>query len=61
MTQVTYAVMQRKSFGNTQCPITRSLERVGEWTVGRFVESTDDACVGGGVTVIAPKVAGLVA
>ena len=31
------------------------------WTVGRFVESTDDACVGGDVTVIAPKVAGFVA
>jgi DNA-binding HxlR family transcriptional regulator len=23
--------MQRKSFGNMQCPIARSLERVGEW------------------------------
>jgi DNA-binding HxlR family transcriptional regulator len=23
--------MQRKSFGNQQCPIARSLERVGEW------------------------------
>jgi DNA-binding HxlR family transcriptional regulator len=23
--------MQRKSFGNLQCPIARSLERVGEW------------------------------
>lgn len=30
------------------------------WTVGRFVESTDDAYVGGDVTVIAPKVAGFV-
>ena len=29
------------------------------WTVGRFIESTDDAYVGGDVTVIAPKVAGL--
>src|SRR5262245_59246524 len=26
------------------------------WTVGRFIESTDDAYVGGDVTVIAPKV-----
>jgi membrane fusion protein, multidrug efflux system len=31
------------------------------WTVGRFIESTDDAYVGGEVTVIAPKVAGLIA
>jgi membrane fusion protein (multidrug efflux system) len=31
------------------------------WTVGRFVETTDDAYVGGDVTVIAPKVAGLIA
>ena len=31
------------------------------WTVGRFIESTDDAYVGGEVTVIAPKVAGFIA
>jgi membrane fusion protein (multidrug efflux system) len=31
------------------------------WTVGRFIETTDDAYVGGDVTVIAPKVAGFVA
>src|ERR1700685_2861457 len=31
------------------------------WTVGRFIESTDDAYVGGEVTVIAPKVAGDIA
>src|SRR6202049_549687 len=31
------------------------------WTVGRFIESTDDAYVGGEVTVIAPKVPGLIA
>jgi membrane fusion protein (multidrug efflux system) len=31
------------------------------WTVGRFIQSTDDAYVGGDVTVIAPKVAGFVA
>jgi membrane fusion protein (multidrug efflux system) len=31
------------------------------WTVRRFIESTDDAYVGGDVTVIAPKVAGLIA
>jgi membrane fusion protein (multidrug efflux system) len=31
------------------------------WSVGRFIESTDDAYVGGEVTVIAPKVAGLIA
>ncbi len=31
------------------------------WTAGRFLESTDDAYVGGDITVIAPKVAGIVA
>ncbi len=31
------------------------------WMVGRFMESTDDAYVGGDVTVIAPKVAGFIA
>jgi len=31
------------------------------WTVGRFIESTDDAYVGGDVTVIAPKVSGFIA
>jgi membrane fusion protein (multidrug efflux system) len=30
-------------------------------TVGRFIESTDDAYVGGDVTVIAPKVSGFIA
>jgi membrane fusion protein (multidrug efflux system) len=30
------------------------------WTVGRFVETTDDAYIGGDVTVIAPKVAGFI-
>jgi membrane fusion protein (multidrug efflux system) len=30
------------------------------WTTGRFIQSTDDAYVGGDVTVIAPKVAGFV-
>jgi membrane fusion protein (multidrug efflux system) len=30
------------------------------WTVGRFIESTDDAYVGGDVTTIAPKVAGFI-
>jgi membrane fusion protein (multidrug efflux system) len=30
------------------------------WTVGRFFESTDDAYVGGDITVIAPKVAGFI-
>jgi membrane fusion protein, multidrug efflux system len=30
------------------------------WTVGRFIESTDDAYVGGDISVIAPKVSGLV-
>jgi membrane fusion protein, multidrug efflux system len=31
------------------------------WTVGRFIESTDDAYVGGDITVIAPKVSGIIA
>ncbi len=31
------------------------------WTSGRFFESTDDAYVGGDVTVIAPKVSGFIA
>src|SRR6516165_10379114 len=31
------------------------------WTTGRFLQSTDDAYVGGDVTVIAPKVAGFIA
>ena len=30
------------------------------WTVGRFIQSTDDAYVGGDVTAIASKVAGFV-
>jgi membrane fusion protein, multidrug efflux system len=30
------------------------------WTVGRFIESTDDAYVGGDVTVIAPRVPGFI-
>ncbi len=30
------------------------------WTTGRFIESTDDAYVGGNVTAIAPHVAGFV-
>lgn len=31
------------------------------WTMGRFFQSTDDAYVGGDVTVIAPKVSGFIA
>ena len=31
------------------------------WTTGRFIESTDDAYVGGDVTVLAPKVSGFIA
>ncbi len=30
------------------------------WAVGRFIENTDDAYVGGDVTVIAPEVAGFI-
>jgi membrane fusion protein (multidrug efflux system) len=32
----------------------------GWWTTGRFIESTDDAYVGGNITPIAPHVAGFV-
>jgi membrane fusion protein (multidrug efflux system) len=31
------------------------------WTIRRFIESTDDAYIGGDVTVIAPKVSGFIA
>lgn len=31
------------------------------WTVGRFIENTDDAYVGGNVTTIAPEVSGFIA
>ena len=31
------------------------------WTVGRFIESTDDAYVGGDITDLAPRVDGLIA
>ena len=31
------------------------------WTAGRFIESTDDAYVGGNVTAISPHVEGFVA
>src|SRR5262249_47247889 len=31
------------------------------WTVGCYIETTDDAYVGGEITMIAPKVAGLIA
>jgi len=31
------------------------------WTAGRFIESTDDAYVGADVTIVAPRVAGLIA
>ena len=31
------------------------------WTVGRFIESTDDAYAGGNVTPVSPHVAGFVA
>ncbi|MDB6047744.1 MAG: hemolysin [Pseudomonas sp.] len=30
------------------------------WTMGRFIESTDDAYIGGDVTVIGPKVSGYI-
>jgi membrane fusion protein (multidrug efflux system) len=33
----------------------------GWWTVGRFIESTDDAYAGGNVTAVSPHVAGFVA
>jgi membrane fusion protein, multidrug efflux system len=33
----------------------------GWWTTGRFIESTDDAYVGGNITTIAPHVGGFIA
>lgn len=30
------------------------------WSAGRFIETTDDAYIGGDVTVIGPKVAGYI-
>ena len=43
--------------------VAASLATLGHhwWTVGRFTESTDDAYVGGDITVIAPKVSGFIA
>jgi membrane fusion protein (multidrug efflux system) len=47
---------RRRAAGHAQ----RDLDGHHWWTVGRFIESTNDAYVGGDITVIAPKVAGFI-
>ncbi|MBV9251429.1 MAG: HlyD family secretion protein, partial [Acetobacteraceae bacterium] len=57
--------LSRKQIGLAAAAILVGLgaARYGDhwWTVGRFIETTDDAYVGGDVTVIAPKVPGFIA
>src|SRR5260370_16111051 len=57
------AIVKRLALGGLALLIAVTAAWYGHqwWTVGRFIESTDDAYVGGEVTVIAPKVAGLIA
>ena len=59
-----------KRFGLKKAAITSAALLIGAgivwygydyWTAGRFIESTDDAYVGGDVTVMAPKVSGFIA
>jgi len=53
---------QRAAFVALIAAVVLGIARLGYgwWTVGRFIESTDDAYIGGDVTVIAPKVAGFI-
>jgi len=55
-------VRKRLLAGIAAVPLLIGAAEYGQhwWTVGRFVESTDDAYVGGDVTPIAPHVAGFV-
>ena len=55
-------VVKRAVLATLALLLTVGAARLGYdwWTVGRFIESTDDAYVGGDVTVIAPKVAGFI-
>jgi membrane fusion protein, multidrug efflux system len=54
---------KRLAIGAMALLLTAGAAWYGEkwWTVGRFIESTDDAYVGGDITVIAPKVSGIIA
>ena len=58
------AISERRRWLLTGAGVLLALAAVGYahhwWTVGRFVRTTDDAYVGGDVTVIAPKVAGFI-
>jgi membrane fusion protein (multidrug efflux system) len=62
---VRQASLSRRQLGVAGAALLASIGAAGYghhwWTVGRFIETTDDAYVGGDVTVIAPKVAGFVA
>ena len=62
---VRHAGVSRKQLGLAGAALLIGIGAAGYghhwWTVGRFIESTDDAYVGGDVTVIAPKVAGFIA
>src|SRR5260370_15718227 len=57
------AIVKRLALGGLALLIALTAAWYGHqwWTVGRFIESTDDVYVGGDVTVIAPKVAGFIA
>jgi membrane fusion protein, multidrug efflux system len=54
---------KRLALGAAALIVVAALATLGHqyWTVGRFTESTDDAYVGGDITVIAPKVSGFIA
>jgi membrane fusion protein (multidrug efflux system) len=54
---------KRLALGAAALVIVAALATLGHqyWTVGRFTESTDDAYVGGDITVIAPKISGFIA
>jgi membrane fusion protein, multidrug efflux system len=62
---VRHASISRKQFGLAGAALLLGIGAAWYgnhwWTVGRFIESTDDAYVGGDVTVIAPKVSGFIA
>jgi membrane fusion protein (multidrug efflux system) len=63
--QVRHAAVSRKQLALAAAALLITLAAAWYahywWTVSRFIETTDDAYVGGDVTVIAPKVAGFVA
>jgi membrane fusion protein (multidrug efflux system) len=62
--------VRKKRLGRKQAAIASAALLIGAgvawygytyWTVGRFIETTDDAYVGGDVTAMAPKVSGFIA